>query len=61
MGSVVVAIIYLLINFFVAKQGEYAAGLKGYGKEAAAFGMCFWLGIVGLIYVATLPDRVQQE
>ena len=23
--------------------------------------MCFWLGIIGCVYVAALPDKIQQQ
>ena len=54
-------IVVLIINYFIAQKGEYVAELKGYGKEIKAFSMCFWFGILGFIYVAALPDQIQQE
>ena len=60
-GFVLGTILALIINYFIAKKGEYVAQLKGYDTEVKAFAMCFWLGIVGWIYVAALPDQIQQE
>lgn len=60
-GFVIGIIIVMIINLLVAQKGEYVAELKGYGKEAKAFSMCFWFGILGFVYVASLPDQIQQE
>ena len=36
---------------------SYVAKLKGYeDKDIHAFSMCFWLGFIGWIYVAMLPN-----
>ena len=50
-----------IINVIIASNMEIAAEKKGYGKEAYAFAMCFWLGIVGYLYVVALPDLKQHE
>ncbi len=47
--------IALVIQFFIAKQFEKIAIMKGH-PNAHAFAWCFWLGIVGYIYVAALPN-----
>ena len=46
----------ILLNYFVSKKFESIAFIKGYGKEIHSFAMCFWLGIVGYLYVIALPD-----
>lgn len=56
-----VIVIYLIIGFVIGRMMENAAADKGYGTEAHAFAMCFWLGIIGCIYVAALPDKIQQD
>ena len=48
-------VIVLIIQFFVAKQFEKIAVQKGH-PNAHAFAWCFWLGLLGCIYVAALPD-----
>lgn len=53
--------IYLIIGYIIGKKMENAATEKGYGTEAHVFAMCFWLGIIGCIYVAALPDKIQQN
>ena len=30
--------------------------MKGYGTEIHSFAMCFWLGVIGCLYVIALPD-----
>lgn len=56
-----VIVIYLIIGFVIGRMMENVAADKGYGTEAHAFAMCFWLGIIGCIYVAALPDKIQQK
>lgn len=38
-----------------------AAAMKGHGDKAHAWAMCFWLGLIGGIYVIALPDLIQQN
>lgn len=56
-----VVVIYLIFCFIIGRMMENVAADKGYGTEAHAFAMCFWLGIIGCIYVAALPDKIQQK
>jgi len=56
-----VLIVVFAVNYVVATKMENAAALKGYGKDVNAFAMCFWLGIIGCVYVAALPDKIQQQ
>ena len=51
----------LVINGFLAKQMANVAAMKGYGEEIHAWAWCFWLGIIGYIYVLSLPDKVAQS
>lgn len=53
------AIIY--VNYIVAKKFEEIAIQKGYDSEIHSFAMCFWLGIVGYLYVIALPDLKTQS
>ena len=48
----------LYINYLVAKKFESIAFEKGYTVEKHTFAMCFWLGIIGYIYVLALPNLV---
>lgn len=60
-GYIISAItIYLIIDFIISRMMANVAADKGYGTEAHAFAMCFWLGVIGCIYVAALPDKIQQ-
>lgn len=59
---VYMAIIGLIVaRGFLAKQMANVAAMKGYGKEIHAWAWCFWLGIIGYIYVLSLPDKVTQS
>ena len=59
-------VIIFVIKYIVARKFEAIAEGKGYTAEQAhPFAMCFWLGIIGMIYVLALPDKkalaVQEE
>lgn len=49
-------LISLYINFILARKFEDIATQKGYDSSVHSFAMCFWLGIIGYIYVAALPN-----
>lgn len=51
----------IIVWGFLAKQMANVAAMKGYGKEIHAWAWCFWLGILGYIYVLSLPDKVTQS
>ena len=53
--------ICLVINAVIASKFEDIAHMKGYGPEMHCFAMCFWLGILGCLYVIALPDRGMRE
>ncbi len=60
--AIILAIVlYLVIGLIIGRKMEDAAALKGYGEDAHAFAMCFFLGIIGCLYVVALPDKIQQE
>ena len=46
-----------MVNYIIASKFEEVAHLKGYDKDIHSFAMCFWLGIIGCLYVIALPDR----
>ena len=50
-------ILYFIVNAIIASKFEDVAYLKGYGQDIHSFAMCFWLGILGCLYVIALPDR----
>ena len=54
-------VVYLIWNLITAKTMQKIARKKGYGEEFNCFSMCFWLGIVGCLYVIALPDLKQRE
>ena len=49
-------VVALVINYVVAKKFEEIAFQKGYDESIHSFAMCFWLGIVGYLYVIALPN-----
>lgn len=57
-GLFIGAIIMLIVNLVVASYMQDVAFTKGYDTNAHAFAMCFWLGIIGVLYVIALPDLV---
>jgi len=57
----VLVVLYLIWNLIMAKTMEKIARQKGYGEEFNAFMMCFWLGMIGCLYVIALPDLKQRE
>ena len=54
-------VVYFGMNAVIATFFQNVAALKGHGKEIHAFGVVLFLGIIGCIYVAALPDKIQQE
>ena len=60
--EILITVLIALIagNGFLAKQMANVAAMKGYGEEVHAWAWCFWLGILGYIYVLSLPDKVTQ-
>lgn len=50
-------IVWVIIEGIIAYFMNQAAEEKGYNSEAHAFALCFWLGIVGWLYVVALPDK----
>ena len=51
----------LIINAILSFKFADIASMKGYGPEMHCFAMCFWLGILGYLYVIALPDRGARE
>ena len=46
----------LYLNHRIANKFEEIVFAKGYGTELKAYHICFWLGIVGYLYVIALPN-----
>lgn len=55
--SLVVIVLLICLNVWIAKRFAEFAAEKGYGAEYHAFALCFWLNIVGWLYVIAMPDR----
>lgn len=58
---IVIPFLLLYLNMTIASKFEQIASLKGYGKEIHSFALCFWLGIIGYLYVAALPDLKRES
>ena len=57
-GFIVIAgLVILAINLIVARKFEDVAFKKGYDEDVHSYAMCFWLGIIGYLYVIALPDK----
>ena len=55
-GALIVLVLYLWVIHLIATRFKMIAEMKGHdGKPYYRF--CFWLGLVGWIMVAALPDR----
>ena len=58
---VISIMIALIIDVIMAKLMENVAIMKGYGKSRHIFAICFFLTILGYLYVLALPDKVIQS
>ena len=56
---IIIAFVALFIHWYLALKFEQIAFMKGYDKSAHSLAMCFWLGMIGYIYVAALPVKVK--
>jgi hypothetical protein len=57
---IIVWIVVLIIQYFVAKQFESVAADKGY-QDSKFFHLSFWLGLPGWLLVIALPDRCRNN
>ena len=51
----------IILNYFIAKKFEAIAFQKGYDVSIHSFAMCFWLGLVGYLYVIALPNKKSEN
>lgn len=58
---IIVLLIGFVINAIGATLMKNSAILKGYGEDAHIWAICFWLGILGCLYVISLPDKIIQS
>ena len=54
-------VVYFVWDLMMAKTMEKIARQKGSGEDFNAFMICFWLGMIGCLYVIALPDLKQRE
>lgn len=58
--SIIVIVVALVLNGLLASKASDMAQDKGYDKRTW-FHMCFWLGVISYIIVASMPDRTMQQ
>ena len=56
MWFLLIAIVLLILSYFIAKWFFEVAEEKGYHSQKY-FWICFWLGWIGWLLVCALPDR----
>lgn len=57
---ILIAIVYLILDYYIAKWFSEAAGAKGY-HDSKYFWICFFFGFIGYLLVIALPDRNQRS
>lgn len=55
-----IAIVYLILDYYIAKCFSEAAEVKGY-RDSKYFWICFFFGFIGYLLVIALPDRNQRS
>lgn len=60
--AIVIICVIFSISLFIADLMVNSAVMKGYNPdEMHIFAICFFLGIIGYIYVLSLPDKITQQ
>lgn len=59
-ASIVVLFIFVIINYNMACNMQEIVEKKGY-KDLRVVAICFWLGIIGYLYVIALPNLEEQR
>ena len=59
-GALIVPAVFFWIDYLIANLFYKIACQKGH-QDRKYFHFCFWLGIIGYIMVAALPDRSIQN
>ena len=57
---IIVPIVVLCLNGFLASNASDMANDKGY-KKRKWFHMCFWLGPISYIIIAAMPDQAMRS
>ncbi len=52
---IIILAVIIAANVVISKKMEEIAKMKGH-RNSHAFAVCFWLGILGYVYVLCLPD-----
>jgi hypothetical protein len=54
----IICAVFFTMDYFISKKFEDIANLKGH---EGYFWWCFWLGLLGWIMVAALPDNREHD
>ena len=57
---ILIAIVYLILDYYIAKWFSEAAEAKGY-HDSKYFWICYFLGFIGYLLVIALPNRNQRS
>ena len=58
--GVLLLCLYFIVDFIVARKFKQIAIEKGQDADKLhVFAMCFWLNIIGYLYVIALPNKKQ--
>lgn len=56
--GILVLFLLCIVSFIVARKFKQIATEKGYDADKLhVFAMCFWLSIIGYLYVIALPNK----
>jgi len=59
--DLLILVVALILDGIIAGHMRDSARLKGYDENYHIFAICFWLGLPGGIYVASLPDLLTRK
>ena len=60
-GFLLTIAVAIAIDYKIAKMFADVASRKGYSNETKVLLLSFFLGVVGWVYVAALPDEVLRK
>ena len=60
-AGIISIVLGIVINCIFASKFKKISVAKGYTEKNHTFALCFFLGIIGYIYVSALPDLTLRE
>ncbi len=58
--GIIILVVFLIINYNMAQNMQEIVEKKGY-TDLRVVTICFWLGIIGYLYVIALPDLEERR